>query len=76
MAEVFRKFVGGAAEPFSYGHTRYFLHTYEVVSVDLCAKFHDNVMMIWLSTHKRHHMTFAGQPRPQPSDFGKDAHNF
>jgi len=48
MAGVFRKFVGGATEPFSSGNKKYYLHTYEVVSVDKCAKFHDIAMMISL----------------------------
>ena len=71
MAGVFRKFVGGATEPFSSSHTQYSLHTYEVISVDMCAKVHDLAMMISLLTHKRHNMVFAAPPRPQPSNFGK-----
>ena len=59
MAGVLKKFVGGATEPFSSGHTQYSLHTYEVVSVDMCAKFHDLAMMISLLTHKRHNTIFA-----------------
>ena len=35
-------------EPFSSGHKKYYLHTYEVVSMDMCAKFHDLAMMISL----------------------------
>ena len=50
MAGVCRKFVGGATEPFSSSHTQYFLHTYEVVSVDMSAKCHDLAMMISLVT--------------------------
>ena len=59
MAGVFKIFVGGATEQFSSNHTQYSLHTYEVVSVDLCAKFHDLAMMISLLIHKRHNTIFA-----------------
>jgi len=76
LAGVFRKFVGGATEPFSSGHTQYYFHTYEVVSVDMCAKFHDLAMMISLLIHKRHNTTFAAPPRQHPSDFGKKSPNF
>jgi len=76
MVGVFRKFVGGATEPFSSGHTQYSLDTYEVVNVDMCAKFHDHAMMISLLIHKRHNTIFAALPRPHPSDFGKDSRNF
>ena len=76
IAGVFRKFVGGATEPLSSGHTQYSLRTYEVVSVDMCAKFHDVAMMISLLAHKRHDKIFAGLPRPHLLDFGKDSPNF
>ena len=76
IAGVFRKFVGGATEPFSSGHKKYYLHTYEVVSMDMCTKFHDIAMMISLLIHKRHNMIFTAPPRPLPSDFGKNSPNF
>jgi len=76
MAGVFRKFVGGATEPFSSGYTQYSLHTYEVISMDMCAKCHDLAMLTSLLTHKRHNTIFAAPPRPHPSDFGKVDHNF
>jgi len=76
MAGVFRKFVGGATEPFCSRHTQYSLHMYEVVSVEVYAKFHDLVMMIWLSTHKRHHTILGAWPLTHRLDFGKVDHSF
>ena len=76
MAGVFRKFVGGATEPFSSGHKKYYLHTYEVVSVDMCAKFHDLAMMISLFILERHNTIFAAPSRPHPSDLEKNSPTF